>query len=87
MNLESGEQRLRHDRRPGVSSNDPVSLCELLGSLSGRRNRRRLDVLLQQDSTVDVDELTLSMGGETDDAPLRKRVSRTGYREREGSIS
>jgi len=87
MNFESDEQRPRHDMRSGLSSNDPVSLSELLGSLSERRNRRRLDVLLQQHSTVDVDELTVSIAGETDDSPLRKRVSRTGYREREGSIS
>jgi DNA-binding transcriptional ArsR family regulator len=70
-----------------VSSNDPVSLSELLGILSERPNRRILHFLLQQDSPVDVDELTLSVAGETDDSPLCKRVSRTGYRESEGSIS
>ena len=87
MNFESDEQRPRHDMRSGFIANDPVSLSELLGILSERRNRRILHFLLQQDSPVDVDELTVSIPGETDDSPLRKSVSRTGYQESEGSIS
>jgi hypothetical protein len=73
--------------RSGFNANDPVSLCELLGILSERRNRQILHFLLQQDSPVDVDELTVSIPGETDDSLLRKSVSRIGYQERGGSIS
>jgi phosphoribosyl-dephospho-CoA transferase len=87
MNFESDEQRPRHDMRSGFIANDPVSLSELLGILSERRNRRIVHFLLQQDSPVDVDELTVSIPGETDDSPLRKSVSRTGYQESGGSIS
>jgi phosphoribosyl-dephospho-CoA transferase len=87
MNYESDDQRPGHDMRSGFNANDPVSLSELLGILSERRNRQILHFLLQQDSPVDVDELTVSIPGETDDSLLRKSVSRTGYQERGGSIS
>ena len=87
MNDESDDQRPGHDTRSGFVANDPVSLSELLGILSERRNRQILHVLLGQDSPVDVDELTVSILEETDDSLLRKSVSRTRYQDRGGSIS